>query len=384
MITFRILKKALRSRARLGIMATPHGAVETPAMVGVATQAALKCLTNDEIPLTKTQILIANTFHLHLRPGEQLIGRAGGLHKFSGIPVPLMTDSGGYQVFSLGFGRDTKTGKIAKTAHKDAEASVGRGAQPKNIKITPDGVRFHSPIDGREIFIGPKESIRIQQKLGGDIMFTFDECTSPFVSRSYIEHALRQNHRWAENSLKARSTDQALFGIVHGSRFRDLRRASANFINGLGFDGFGIGGDLGDVTQEKRTMINILRWTTPLLDETKPRHLLGIGLIEDMERIVKEGIDLFDCTEPTRAGRHGIAYTRAGRIDLSKAIFLGDKKPLDPQCSCGVCAAYKRNYLAHLIRAGEITGLRHLSFHNLYFFNSAVEKIREKIKKGRM
>lgn len=384
MIKFQILKQSKKSRARLGILKTPHGEVETPSLVPVATRAAVKTLTSNEAIEAGSQLLITNTFHLHLKPGEKIVKSAGGLHEFMQWPRPLMTDSGGYQVFSLGFGRDHTLGKLSKHTPASKEKSIHAGARAADIRIKERGVLFKSPIDGREIFMGPKESIAIQERLGADIMFSFDECTPSTVSKAYARHALDQNHRWAVESLRARKGKQALFGIVHGSRFRDMRTESAKYINSLGFDGYGIGGDLGDVAKEKRTMINILRWTTPHLDEQKPRHLLGIGLLEDMERIVKEGIDLFDCTVPTRSARHGLAYTSKGRIDLTKAVFLRDKKPLDPKCSCRICATYKKNYIAHLMRAGEPTGARLLTIHNLHYFNAFVAEIRQKIKNGKI
>jgi queuine tRNA-ribosyltransferase/7-cyano-7-deazaguanine tRNA-ribosyltransferase len=252
-----------------------------------------------------------------------------------------------------------------------------------------DGVRFRSPLTGKELFLGPRESIKIQQALGADIMYAFDECTPPGASRDYIVDALDRTHRWARICLDARTSKQALYGIVQGSHFKDLRQASARYINELGFDGFGIGGDLGDAAalpmQKNGKAVGtraILEWTLPLLDARKPRHLLGIGYLEDMEPIIKRGVDTFDCTVPTHYARRGIAFTSAGKIDLGKAHFLKDKNPLDPKCDCMVCAEYRRTYISHLIRAKEITGASLITFHNLYYFNSYVEKIREKIKRG--
>ncbi len=387
MIEFKVLKKSKKSRARLGILKTPHGEVETPSLVPVATQAVVKTLTSEEVLQTKSRILISNTFHLHLKPGEKIVRQNGGVHKFMNWPRPLMTDSGGFQVFSLGFGHDLNVGKVLKyfpgrTGPGDKnEKMIKEGAQPKSLKITDDGVHFRSPLDGRELFLGPKESMKIQDDLGADIIFAFDECTSPLSTYEYVKKSLRRTHEWAKICIKAKKSRQALFGIVQGSHFKDLRRESATFIDSLDFPGFGIGGDLGD---SKETMIKILRWTMPYLDDKKPRHLLGIGYLEDMENIVKEGIDTFDCTVPTHYARRGIAFTGSGRLDLRQSKFLKDKSPLDKNCDCKVCAIYHRSYICHLLRANEITPLSLLTFHNLYFFNSFVEKIREKIKNGKI
>ncbi len=395
MIEFTVLKKSPKSNARLGLLKTPHGEIETPALVPVATQAVIKTLTSEETLETGSQMLIANTFHLHLRPGEKTIKAAGGLHTFMNWPRSLMTDSGGFQVFSLGFGHDLQVGKILKYFPAAQEALITEGAQPKSIKITDEGVYFRSPHDGSALFIGPKESIAIQEALGADIAFAFDECTAPLVTHAYARQALQRTHRWAVACLKAKKSNQALFGIVQGSRFKTLRQHSAQLINSLAFDGFGIGGDLG---QSKATMTKILSWTIPHLAKNKPRHLLGIGHLEDIEKIIRHGVDTFDCTVPTHYARHGVAFTKNGRLDLNKAQFLHDQRPLDPTCSCQVCSAphssaesgakwgqnYRRAYIAHLIRAKEITGLRLLTFHNLYFFNKYIELLRQRIKQGKI
>lgn len=378
-IEFKILKKSKKSRARLGILKTEHGIIETPTLVPVATQAAVKTLTSEEALETKSQILIANTFHLHLKPGEKFVKSTGGLHKFMNWSKPLMTDSGGFQVFSLGFGKDFQIGKMLKYFPGSKKEFITPRGSPKFLKITPDGVHFKSFLDGRDLFLGPKESIKIQEALGADIIFAFDECTAPLISFEYVKEAVERTHRWAKICLETKKTSQALFGIVQGSRFKSLREESAKFINSLDFDGFGIGGDLGGT---KAQMNKILDWVLPHLDERKPRHFLGIGRLEDLKNNVQNGLDLFDCTVPTQYGRHGIAFTSSGKLNLRQIKFLKDKKPLDGKCSCSVCQTYKRNYIAHLIRAGEITGLRMLSFHNLHFFNTMVENLRQKIKGG--
>lgn len=305
-MNFKILKKSNKSRARLGFLETSHGVVETPCLVPVATQAVVKTLTSEEAEKTKSQILICNTFHLHLKPGEKFVEKSGGLHKFMNWKKPLMTDSGGFQVFSLGFGKDHDVGKILKSKNK-TEIKINN--QHKNIKINHDGVVFKSPVNGDELFIGPKESIKIQERLGADIIFTFDECTAPNADYEYIKKSLEKTHRWAKICLKSKKAlgrshageaKQALFGIVQGGRFEDLRKESAKFIGSLDFDGFGIGGEFGN---NKKIMGKMIEWVVGELPEKKPRHLLGIGYLEDMEEIIKTGVDLFDCTVPTHYAR---------------------------------------------------------------------------------
>lgn len=393
MIEFRVVKKSKKSGARIGVLKTFHGELETPVFVPVATQAAVKTLTSKEAEATGSKILIANTFHLHFKPGEKIVKNAGGLHKFMNWKRPLMTDSGGFQVFSLGFGRDFGVGKIlrrfkttkrSKTTNPSESTNIRIGQQPQDIKITNSGVWFKSPIDGRKIFVGPKESMKIQEALGADIIFAFDECTPPLADYDYTKKSLKKTHEWAIQSLKSKSKKQALFGIVQGGKFRDLRIESAKFIGKLPFDGFGIGGEFGD---DKKIMARMLKWIFNELPENKPRHLLGIGHPEDLESVIKSGVDSFDCIAPTHYARRGIAFVttdKRGRLDFNKSIFLKDKRSLDEKCDCFVCQNYRRNYIAHLIRAKEITGLKLLTFHNLYFFNSLVEKMREKIKKGKI
>lgn len=381
MFNFKVLKKSTNSRARLGILETAHGIIETPAFVPVATQAAIKTLTSEEAFMAGSQILIANAYHLHLRPGEKIVKSNGGLHKFMNWPRPLMTDSGGFQVFSLGFGRDHGVGKIIKTK-AEFKPSINIKSQPTLVKIKDEGVVFRSPYDGKELFIGPKESVRIQETLGADIIFSFDECTSPLAGYGYTEKSLKTTHRWADACLAALRTKQALFGIVQGGKFENLRIESAKFAASRPFDGFGIGGEFGD---DKKIMTSMLRTVIKELPESKPRHLLGIGHLEDIPKIIKEGVDLFDCIVPTHYARRGVAFTSEGRLDLNKAVFLNpgkSQKPIDPKCNCQVCRNYTRSYITHLLKANEMTPLRLLTFHNLYFFNSFVEKIRQGIKNG--
>ncbi len=379
MIEFNILKKSKKSNARIGVIKTPHGEIETPAYIGVATQATIKTLTSAEVEQTGIQALIANTYHLHIRPGEAVVKKHGDIHGFMQWKHPVMTDSGGFQVFSLGFGKDYGTGKILKEKADAAREEIKIGSQPKKIKITEEGVHFTSYLDGSPLFLGPEESIRIQEKIGADIIFAFDECTSPLSNHAYTERAMERTHRWADICIRKKRTDQALYGIVQGGKFKDLRIASAQFISSRDFQGYAVGGEFGD---DKKTMDSMLKWTTAELPEQKPRHLLGIGHLSDIERVIKRGIDTFDCITPTHYARHGYAFTSKGKIDIRKSSQKNNMKPLDASCDCFVCKTYTISYIHHLLRAYEITALRLLTFHNLHFFASYVERIKMKIKKG--
>ncbi len=382
MIDFKITKRSKKSWARTGILTTPHGVVETPALVPVATKAVIKTLTSEEVKLTNTQLTISNTFHLHLKPGDQIVKKAGGINNFMKADWPTMTDSGGFQVFSLGFGHDMQVGKITKYfPGKTKEMVVDAGNKPKSVKITEDGVHFRSPFDGRKLFIGPKESIKFQENIGADIIYAFDECTPPLSTIEYAAKSLELTHRWAKICVDSKKTDQALYGIVQGSRYKTLREKASQFIDSLDFAGYGIGGDLGE---SKGTMDEILSWVIPNLRESHPRHMLGIGYLDDMEIIVKRGIDTVDCTVPTHFARRGIAFTSKGKIDLKQSRYLIDKNPLDKKCECHTCLTYRRNYISHLFKSDEITAMRLVTFHNLFYFNKVIADIRQKIKDGKI
>jgi len=366
--------------ARVGRLLTPHGEVETPALVVVATQAAVKTLAPDEVRAAGTQIILANTYHLYLRPGPDLVARLGGLHRFMGWDGPMMTDSGGFQVFSLGFALEHGVGKVAKTFPGLDVETPRRPVKPRLVSIDEDGVTFTSHLDGSRHRFTPEKSIEIQEKLGADIILAFDECTSPLHDYAYTRQALERTHRWALRSLAARTrSDQALFGIVQGGAYRDLREASARFIASLPFEGYAIGGSLG---RSKEDMHRIIEWVIPWLPEGKPRHLLGIGEPEDLLAGIARGIDLFDCVAPTRLGRHGAAYTRRGRLNLRSAALKDDPNPIEADCDCYTCRRFSRAYLRHLFNAGEMLGPRLATIHNIRFLQRLVEGARAAIQAG--
>ncbi len=387
MITFKLTKKSKKSNARVGILKTPHGSIETPSFVNVATQATVKTLTSQDLKSCGAQMLISNTYHLHIRPGEDAVKKHGGVHEFMKWDGPVMTDSGGFQVFSLGFGKDYGTGKILK---QKSYEKIKQGAQPKLVKITEEGVEFRSYIDGKKLFLGPKESMGIQEKIGADIIFAFDECTSPLADYAYNKNALERTQRWLLQCIKAKKSDQALYGIVQGGKYKDLRIASAQFTAAQKVDGFGIGGEFGDSTGTMKSMLHTVLKELP---ENKPRHLLGIGHLKDIEAIIKEGVDTFDCITPTHYARHGYAFVQKGKgggkmqwekLDLNNKKYLLSKDPIDKKCDCFTCTTYTRGYLHHLLRAYEITPLRLLTIHNVYFFNKYVASLRNAVKKGQL
>lgn len=376
---FRILKKSRTSRARRGIIETQHGVIETPAFVPVATQATVKGVTPAQLKEIGARAILCNTYHLYLRPGDTLVRKVGGLHKFMNWDGPIFTDSGGFQVFSLGFGMEHGVGKIASIFPGEGEPEHTMPyRKDKFVKITEDGVEFQSHIDGSKHFLTPEKSIKIQENLGADIIFSFDECTSPLSSYAYTKKALERTHRWEKRSLKVfHGKKQALFGIIQGGEYKDLRTKSAEFIASRDFDGFGIGGSLG---KSKKDMYKVLDWTIPLLPENKPRHLLGIGNPEDIREAVKRGIDLFDCVIPTRLGRNGTALTKDDRINIKSGRYLKDRLPLEKNCKCYTCLNFKRFYISHLFKANEMLGPILTTLHNLYFMENLMKGIRKSIK----
>jgi len=396
---FEITKKSKKSGARLGIIKTAHGELHTPAFFPVATKATIKTLTSQDIKEIGFEGILANTYHLHLQPGEKIVKKMGGLHKFMDWDGVVATDSGGFQVFSLGAGIAHKTSKIPIRN----SANRQNCAQEKNralgsagfVKIAEEGVYFKSHLDGSKQFLSPENSMKIQQDLGADIIFAFDQPSSPLDNLTKTKEAMKRTHRWATRCLKQRELkvqsakfkvfEQGLFGIIQGGKYEKLRKQSAKFIGEMNFDGFGIGGSFGSSYGDSKTnLIKALSWIMPLLPQEKPRHLLGIGHLDDLVPAIKAGMDLFDCVYPTRMARHNVAITSLGNIDISKIIFSQDKKPLDSKCSCPTCKNYTRAYLCHLFKAKETTGQRLLTYHNLWFFRQFVDNIRQKIENNKI
>ncbi|OHA92388.1 MAG: tRNA guanosine(34) transglycosylase Tgt [Candidatus Zambryskibacteria bacterium RIFCSPLOWO2_02_FULL_51_21] len=370
---------------RAGKIETPHGVIETPTFVAVGTKASVKALTPEQILETGAQVVLANTYHLYLEPGDERVKNFGGLHKFMNWQGPMMTDSGGFQVFSLGaaYGKElSKITKITDPSQLLVERSLD-GEAPRLARVGQDGVSFRSHHDGSLHYITPEKSIEIQHNLGADIIFAFDECTSPSEGYRYQEEALERTHRWAQRSLdyhksKPNAEFQALFGIVQGGREESLRRRSAEFIGSLDFDGFGIGGSFA-----KEDMETAVKWVNEILPKDKPRHLLGIGEPEDLFMGVENGVDLFDCVAPTRNGRGGTLYTSRGKINIKNAEYREDQGPVDEECECSVCKNYSRAYLCHLYRAHEMLGGTLGSIHNLYFIINLVKNMRRAILENR-
>jgi len=371
-------------RGRAGLLKTAHGDVETPAFVTVGTKGSVKALTPEQVSETGAQIVLSNTYHLFLSPGSEVIKESGGLHEFMNWSGPLMTDSGGFQVFSLGaaFGGNVSKLATAKELESgitvyDSEVASEHG---KLAIIDEDGVSFTSHIDGSFHRFTPERSIEIQHNIGADIIFAFDECTSPTETYTYQKEALSRTHRWAERSLKAHRGNidaqkkQALFGIVQGGRFEELRRKSAREIAGMDFDGFGIGG-----SYVKEDLDTAVGWVCEELPQHLPRHLLGIGEPVDLIRGVEQGVDLFDCTLPTRLARNGTLYTHRGKINILRNEYIRDFSRLDQKCDCSTCALYTKAYLAHLFRSKEMLGATLASIHNVHFIVSLVANLRRAI-----
>jgi tRNA-guanine transglycosylase len=381
-IGFEVIKQSSTSSARLGRIETAHGSIDTPAFFPVGTQATVKTLTPDELIELGASAILANTYHLFLRPGADLVERLGGLNRFMAWPRPIMTDSGGYQAFSLGLALEHGVGKIAKMFPGATEAPA-RPVKKRLARIDETGVAFASHIDGSRHLLTPERSIQIQRQLGSDLVLAFDECTSPLSDLTYTRTAMERTHRWAERCLDTWGEGTAghgLYGIVQGGAYRDLREQSARVIGALPFDGVAIGGSLG---RSKDDMHDVLRWSMPLVPANRPRHLLGIGEPRDLFECVELGIDTFDCVAPTRLARHGGFYTPTGRLNISRADNREDQRPVDPGCTCYTCQTFSRAYLRHLFAAEEILGYRLATIHNLHFILGLMATIRQSIAENR-
>ena len=388
MFSFKLLAKDKAARA--GEIVTSHGSIQTPSFVPVGTLATVKGISVDDLRRIGSQVIIANTYHLHLQPGEDLIEIMGGLHQFMGWEGPLITDSGGFQIFSLGAAKEHGVGKIA-SIFPDEKNHGGHISSKKGkslVNVDEDGVEFISYRNGTRHRFTPELVIEIERKLGADIILVLDECTSPFHDYEYTTKAMDRTHRWAIRALeefkRTSFKSQALFGIIQGGAYQDLRERSAQFISGQDFDGYAIGGSLGKSTEE---MHRVLEWTIPPLPQDKPRHLLGIGEIEDIFEVVKRGVDLFDCVLPTRLARTGTLFTKEGerfRIHIRNAQYTNDPRPIEKGCDCYTCCNFSRAYLRYLFMAKELLAIQLASIHNLYFLESLMRRMRTAIKEKRL
>ena len=380
---FEIIKKDKNCRARVGTIKTAHGIIETPAYAIVGTHGEVKCLPTERVAETKTQLVIANTFHLwqdNKAIGKTNLSDLPLVHQLLGQKIPMMTDSGGFQVFSLGFAREHRIGKLVNFFTGKENPSKHFEPERNLVTIKPEGVYFKISEDQEE-FLGPELSIKIQEALGADIILAFDECTSPLHNYRYTKEAMERTHIWAKICLETKtSKSQLLYGIVQGGEFRDLREASAKFINSLPFDGFAIGGSLG---KSRSGAFDVLRWTIPLLDENKPRHFLGIGNIRDLFEGVESGVDTFDCVVPTREARHGGLWTKKGRIDIKKSVFKDDFGKIDSDCDCPTCQTISRAELHKRFKTGDRQAGENATLHNVFFFNNLMAEIRKAIKEGK-
>ena len=354
-VKYELLHKDKKSNARYGTLSTNYGTYETPMFMPVGTQATVKTLDTKEIKAIGAGVILSNTYHLWLRPGPEIIDKAGGLHKFMNYNGPILTDSGGFQVFSL--------------------------ARPKDI--TEEGVHFKSHIDGSKLFLTPEESIRVQNLLDSDIAISFDECPPYPVSHDYMEKSIERTLRWAERGKKVHSNPrQSLFGIVQGGEFEDLRKRSAIETVKLGFDGYSIGGT--SVGEDKETMYKMIDYSTKYLPEDKVRYLMGVGDPLDIIEGVIRGVDLFDCVLSTRIARHGNAFTRHGKMNIKNSKYKEDFTPIEEDCDCYACKNFTKAYIRHLITSDELLGGRLLSIHNTRFLIKLTEELREAIKENRL
>ncbi|MGH7871652.1 MAG: tRNA guanosine(34) transglycosylase Tgt [Candidatus Binatia bacterium] len=350
---FTVLKRDSSSKARLGRLMTPHGVIETPCFMPVGTQGTVKAMLPRDLRELGCQVLLGNTYHLYLRPGQELIRELGGLHRFMGWLGPILTDSGGYQVFSLGAMR----------------------------KITEEGARFQSHLDGSSHMLTPEKAIEIQEALGSDIAMVLDECIPHDAPRDYVKNSTERTIRWAERCLEARGKpDQLVFGIIQGGLFEDLRQYCVDALSTLPFEGFAVGG-LG-VGEGEDELYRIGSFTAGQLPEERPRYLMGVGRPQDIIKSVRAGFDMFDCVIPTRNARNGTLFTWHGKVNIKRAEFARDARPLDEHCECYCCRNFSRAYLRHLYMAGEILSAQLNTLHNLYFYHRLMDKCREAIRTG--
>lgn len=387
--SFEIIKKDAGSLARAGVIKTSHGEIKTPAFVAVGTQATVKSVSPEEVKAVGIEVVLANTYHLYLKPGHKIVEKAGSVHDFMNWQGPIMTDSGGFQVFSLGLAYGNKKNKVVKkedALNIDSEKKEsGEEGIVSLVKIDEDGVDFRSVLDGSLHRFTPEISMQIQNSIGADITFAFDECPPAEAPKAYQIEAMERTHRWAKRSLeefkklqsKDKSRGQALFGIVQGGRFEDLRKQSAKVIGAMDFDGFGIGGSF-----NKEDIGSAVRFVNETLPYEKPKHLLGIGEPGDIIKAIESGCDTFDCVAPTRMARNGGIHTKEGRINILNAKYREDMRPIEEDCDCYTCKHYKRAYVSHLFRSKEMFAATLATIHNLRFLVRLTNKAREAILAG--
>lgn len=371
---FEIIAKSKKSLARVGKIYTPHGIIETPNFVPVATNATIKLVDSITINKIGIQLLFCNTYHLIVHPGTEIIKDAGGLHSFMGRQKPIITDSGGFQVFSLAYGT-VKEELKSKGIKKYSEAV---------LKISEEGVLFRSYRDGRLILLTPESSIQAQKNLGADIIIPLDELPPYHTTPEKLKKSLERTHRWEERSLKEHLNnpqDQAIYAVIHGGIDLELRKKSCNFLTSLSFDGFAIGGSLGKNREE---MLNMLTHTMQYIPYDKPNHLLGIGDLESLKPCIELGIDTFDSSHPTRAARHGTLFTKQGYVKIEQTKYKKNFEPIDPTCDCYSCLNYSKSYLHHLFKAREMIGLSLASIHNLHFMVTLMNNYRNLIRESKL
>ncbi len=366
---FKIVHQSTKSKARVGIISTPHGNILTPAFVAVGTTGTIKALDNKIVEEIGIQLMFANTYHLLIQPGTQTIKNAGGIHKFIGRNRPIITDSGGFQIFSLAYGSVAQ--ELKSKGQKNYKNSV--------IKITEDGVLFRSYRDGRPILLTPESSIAAQKEIGADIMIAFDELPPYHTKDQQLKQSLDRTHRWEKRSLDfhlKNKTNQALYAVLHGGINKKYRKLSCKYLSKLPFDGIAIGGSIGKNRDE---MSELLKFLAPMLPEDKPHHLLGIGDIPSLIQTIPLGIDTFDSAHPTKCARHGLLFTKHGGLKILHSKNATNYSPPDPSCNCYTCRNYTAAYLHHLFKAHEIAGLTLATIHNLTFMTTFMEEIRNKI-----
>ena len=354
MFEFEVIKECKRTKARAGRFYTPHGVIETPVFMPVGTQATVKTMTPDELKENNAQIILGNTYHLYLRPGHELVKEAGGLHKFMNWDRPILTDSGGFQVFSLGELR----------------------------KIKEEGVTFRSHLDGSKHLFSPERVMEIEEAIGADIAMAFDECTPYPADYNYAKNSMERTTRWLERCIKAHTReDQALFGIIQGSMYKDLRTESAKAVTSFDLPGYAIGGL--SVGEPAETMYEMLDINTDIMPINKPRYLMGVGAADNLVEGVKLGVDMFDCVLPTRIARNGTVMTKHGKLVVRNAEYAHDFRPLEEGCGCYACRNFARAYIRHLIKSGEVLGIRLTTIHNIYFLTNLMKEIRTAILEDR-